>query len=97
MALVTASVTIGTTPTLICLSPVRGLDDVHWVEIVVAAAGSTVFLGGPNVTTADGRPVAPSATVEASWSATRGPGDPIYGVVASGSQAVRVFRSRQPV
>lgn len=97
MALHTGNVTVGTTPTLLSSSPRRGLDDVHWVEVIVPAAGSTVYVGGSDVTSSNGRPVAPSSSVEASWAATLGPEDHLYGVTASGTQAVRVLRSREPV
>lgn len=96
MAIKTPSVTVTTTATLIAAQPRTALDDVHWVEVVVPAGGSTVYLGGPDVTTGTGRPLAPSASAEASWAATLGGDDNLYGIVASGSQAVRVLRSRMP-
>lgn len=97
MALHTGNVTVGTTPTLLSNSPRRGLDDVHWVEVIVAANGSVVYVGGSDVTSSNGRPITPTATSEDSWSATLGPEDHLYAVTASGTQAVRVLRSREPV
>lgn len=93
----TAVVTVGAAPTLLANSPRRGLDDVHWVEIIVPAAGSTIYVGGSDVTSANGRPIAPTASAEDSWSATLGPEDHLYAVTAAGTQAVRVIRSREPV
>lgn len=93
----TEVITVGTTPTLLANSPRRGLDDVHWVEVVSDAGNDPVYLGGSDVTDADGSPVAPTGSVSARWSATLGPEDHLYGVASSGTVDVRVIRSREPV
>src|SRR5690348_119104 len=96
MPLKSEVITVADTATQLAESPRRGLDDVHWVEVVVPANGATVYIGGADVNTTNGRPLTPTSTAEASWSATLGPEDVLYGIVASSTQDVHVLRSRKP-
>lgn len=91
MSISSSSVTVGTTPTLISTGIRRSLHDTQWVDIANPSGGVTIYLGGPNVTTSNGRPVVAGA----SWSATLGPDDVLYACVSSGSQAINVIQSRQ--
>jgi hypothetical protein len=98
MAIKSRVLLIGSTPTLIYDPQCSVLDDTKWVEVIVLAGNTPVYLGGPNVTDSDGRPVAPSATVNASWSATLGPKDVLYGVTSIGDeQDILVLESRYGV
>jgi len=90
MAVKETLVTVTTTPTLLA-DPGLGRDhaDTVWFEVANGSA-ATVYLGGPNVTTTSGRPVVAGA----SWSATLGKGDALYGVVAAATADVNTFKSR---
>lgn len=76
---VSGTVTVGTTPTVIA-SPGDCL------TMLISNTGATVFLGGPNVTTATGLPVltTASATIPVTGDAQA----TLYGIVASTTTAV---------
>lgn len=77
------AVTVANTPTLIA-SGGTGISPDN-VVISVPAAGATVYLGDAAVTTAAGFPVAAEGVF--TWPMA---GESIYGIVASGTQAVNV-------
>lgn len=90
MAIVDTALVVGTTPTLVA-NPGLNLmaEDVRWVDVHNTSA-VTVYFGGPNVSTATGRPVAANAD----WSATLAQGDVLYAVVAAGTATINLLRSR---
>ena len=59
--------------------------------VLVPAAGATVFVGGSDVTSANGFPLTPtaSAPVSLEWDYVN---DAMFAIVASGTQAVNVLR-----
>ena len=81
-AFATAQVTVGTTPTLISAAR-DGTDDVTIVNF-----GTTqVFIGNANVTVSNGFPIPGVVGASLTIPATTA----IYGIVASGTQAVAVL------
>lgn len=88
MTVLAASVTVAATATLLS----SGTDDNaygHSVLLKVPTGGATVFLGGAGVTAAAGFPAAAGEP----YTFDLAPGDALYGIVASGSQAVNVLRT----
>ncbi len=77
------AVTVANTPTLIASGGARINPDE--VVILVPSAGVTVYLGDAAVTTSTGFPVAAGGVF--TWGLA---GESIYGIVASGTQAVNV-------
>ncbi len=87
MAVQAAQVTVGTTATLLSGTDT---DAVPGLSVAVQGpSGATVYLGGADVTTATGWPVAAGATFAVDLRA----GDALYAVVASGTVAVPVLRT----
>jgi hypothetical protein len=81
-AFATSQVTVGSTPTLI--SAARDGGD----SVTIENLGATqVFIGGPNVSTTTGFPIPGVAGASLTLGATTA----IYGIVASGTQAVAVL------
>lgn len=81
-------VSVGTTATLL-LAAGRGTVDVpQSVVLSVPSGGSTVYIGGENVTTASGFPVVAGATLSLDVI-----GEPVYGIVGASTQDVNVLRS----
>lgn len=91
MAIKSISLTVGATSTPLVVAPANGTWEgaTVWVEIYNPGT-STVYLGGATVDTTNGRPVVTGA----SWSFPLSHGDGLYGIVASGTQVVTVFRGR---
>lgn len=79
------AVTVGVTPTLLSSGGTSSIP--KSTAIQVPADGVNVFLGGPDVTTANGIALVPGAVFTIDLM-----GDEIHGVVATGTQAVRVMR-----
>lgn len=69
-------------------SPMPGVDKA--IHVSVAAAGQTVFFGGPGVTSANGYPVATGTT----FTFYVGPNDDLYAVVAATIQSINVLEMR---
>lgn len=90
MTVVATSVTVTTTATQLTGADAGGSHDPHGQSLMLQApaGGATIYLGGEGVTTATGFPVAAGEP----FTADLRPGDVLYGVVASGSQAVNVLR-----
>jgi hypothetical protein len=87
MAITAASVSVGTTAVL--LSAGEGDAQVgSSVAVAVPSGGSTVYLGDNTVTSAAGFPLAAGS----SFSVDLNQGESLYGVTASGTQAVNVLR-----
>jgi hypothetical protein len=57
------------------------------IAVAVPSAGTTIYVGGSDVTAANGFPIA--ATEKFSTGAD--PGEKLYGITASGTQSVNVF------
>lgn len=88
MAVVAASITVGTAATQLSSTT----DDSafgHGLLVKVPAGGQTVFLGGSGVTAAAGYPLAAGE----SFTADLTPGDALFAVVAATTQAVNVLRT----
>ena len=88
MTVLAASVTVATTATLLSSST----DDSaygHSLLVKVPAGGQTVFLGGSDVTSAAGYPLAAGE----SCAFDLGSGDVLYGIVAATTQALSVLRT----
>lgn len=91
MAIRSLSLTVTTTATPLIAAHNNGTSDGMnvWCE-VANNSGKTVYLGGADVTTSNGRAVADGQ----SWAFTLSTGDALYGVVASTTAAVIVIRGR---
>lgn len=90
MAIDASSVTVGTSPTR--LTSQSDADVNPWASslaVALPAGGSTVFVGGPAVTTSTGFPLAAGSSLALDLAV----GDEVYAVVASGTQTVNVLRS----
>ena len=90
MAISNSWVAVGTTPVLIVNPGQSAADGTTWVEIHNASANS-VYVGGSNVSSSNGRVVASGAT----WAAPLTISDAIYAASASGSNTVQVLINRQ--
>jgi len=86
MAISTAAVTVATTATL--LSPAD--PDGHTVSVRPAAgvSGDAIFVGGSDVSVDSGLPLGGGMSFDLEGGAE------LYGIVASGTAAVRVLRHR---
>lgn len=92
MAVASVSVTVATTATLLSGTDPgdsQGAANGQSVTVRVPSGGATVYLGGSNVSTSNGFPLAATE----SFSMDCLPGDALYGVVAASTQAVNVLRS----
>lgn len=88
MAVKSTAVTVGTTPTALPTTPLKGR-----IRVLVGNGGSVaVFVGDASVTTSTGVPVAAGATVPFEFGyAERTDDNVLYGVVATGTQDVEVL------
>lgn len=87
MAYLSRAVTVAATATL--LNTASPTDSVSGSSLAFYNNGSaTIYVGGSNVTTANGAPVPAS-----SWSPgfDVNPGESLYGIVASGTEEARVI------
>jgi hypothetical protein len=89
MAVVAASVTVATTATLLSASSETDHASGQSVMVKVPTGGATVYIGGSGVTSAAGFPVAAGEATAFDLS----PEDALYGITASGTQAVNVLRT----
>jgi len=80
-----ATVTIGTTPTLIA----TGLNGASWVYLHAPTGANTVYVGPSNVTTATGLEL-PKGALQIFWLAET---DRLYGIVASSTQPLMTMQS----
>jgi hypothetical protein len=87
MAVVSASVSVATTATRLD-SGDGDLVSGSTVLVTVPAGGATVYVGGADVTTANGFPLPAGASVSVDLNS----GDLLYGIVAASTQAVNVLR-----
>lgn len=87
MTIATAAVTVANTATALASAP-STVGPRRSVLVHVPEGGVTVYVGGADVTTANGIPVASGSTLE--LGKLDGAERP-YGIVASGTQAVRVL------
>ena len=83
MAFLSAAVSVGTSATEI-YTFVNETESLYLYN----AGSTTVFLGGPGVTTAAGTPLAASTGLAVDAL----PGEVVYGIVASGTESVRVLQ-----
>lgn len=60
------------------------------VSVLVSSPSATIYVGGPNVTAANGIPVA----TDASLSVDLAGGDDLYAVASAGTPTVRVMTTR---
>jgi hypothetical protein len=89
MAVQASVVTVLTTPTLIASGLGCTLQDRR--TVLLTGASAALFIGGTEVTTAAGFPMADAA---AQIALELGPGDSVFGIVATGSATVRVLVTR---
>lgn len=87
MPISTAAITVTTTATLLATG--RGGDDP--IEVIVKDASGTFYLGGADVTSSSGTAFTTTDVLTMSL----GPGDALYGITSTGTQTVRVFKTRQ--
>ena len=85
MSLASSNVTIGTTATLIA----TGIVGASYVYLHAPSGGNAVYVGGGNVTAANGLELAKGAVIQI-WLAEA---DKLYGVVASSTQPLMVLQS----
>ena len=85
MSVAAATVTIGTTPTLIA----TGLNGASWVYLHAPTGANTVYVGPSNVTTATGLEL-PKGALQIFWLAET---DRLYGIVASSTQPLMTMQS----
>jgi hypothetical protein len=90
VAVRSASVTVPATPGGILLAAASGDRDGVRVVVEVNTGGQSVFLGGSDVTTANGLQVASGAK---SHEIVLARGESLYGIVAGTTQVVRVFKT----
>lgn len=88
MSVQSASVSVGSTATALTAAESSGSDPVS-VAVAVPSGGVTVYVGGSDVTTGNGYPLAGGAAM----SIDLRQGERLYGIVASGTQSVNVLRS----
>ena len=82
MAITQSRVTVATTATLLASSERR-----LRVKIQNPVGGTTVQIGGPNVTTATGMDLVAGANFDFIVE----PNDPLYGIIAAATQAIQVL------
>lgn len=85
MSLGAATVTIGTTPTLIT----TGLNGASYVYLHAPTGGNTIFVGPAGVTTATGLEL-PKGSLQEFWLAET---DKLYGIVATSTQSLMTMQS----
>lgn len=90
MPIVSTRVTVTTSPTVLS-DPVYGSLADPIGAVVKNIGGSSVFLGGAGVTAAAGLELAPGESLNVDLMA----GDVLYGITASGTNAVAVMKFRQ--
>ena len=89
MALQASKVTITTAPTLIASGLGATAGDRR--TVLLTGATAALFIGGDGVTTAAGFPMADAA---AQIALELGPGDSVYGIVATGTAVINVLVTR---
>jgi len=89
MAIRSSVVTVLTTPTLIVSALSATVHDRR--IIILTGASASLFVGGEDVSVANGFPMAlPAAQVTLEL----GPGDSVFGIVAAGSATINVIATR---
>jgi hypothetical protein len=88
MTIQSAVVSVGTSATALSAAEGSGSDAVS-VAVSVPSGGATVYVGGSDVTTGNGYPVAAGQSVVLNAIA---PGERVYGIVAASTQNVNVLR-----
>lgn len=88
MAATSRAVSVGTTATRLDATADTSDDVRHQSSAIYNNGSATVFLGGADVTTANGFPLAAGTSMSISDLEL---GDELYGRVASGTVEVRVF------
>lgn len=86
MALASAQISVGTTATLIAPPALSGPTTTPADMLLKNKSGVDVFLGKANVTTANGFALGAGETFASA-------GEPLYGIVASGTATVHVLAS----
>lgn len=89
MAVKSSRVVVGTTATL--LNP-TGESDYYTGQSVMLQGATAFFIGGPDVTTANGFPVLAGVPLAVDLQRYNGTDEKIYGVVATGSVEVSVLQ-----
>lgn len=84
----TAAVTVGTAATRLDVAADADYDNTQILQVRVPSDGVRVYIGGSDVTTANGTFVEPGETTEIPLE----PGDQVFGRVASATQEVRVLQ-----
>lgn len=88
MAISTAQIPVGTAPVEFTMVPGDGFTGSS--VLIKAPANATLYIGGPDVTPANGFPVPPDSTISGDMQTS---GDQLYGVLASGTGTAYVLRS----
>lgn len=87
MAVTASAITVGTTATLL-----SGTDLGHRLSFAIRNTGTvTIYLGGPNVTTASGYPLDAGQSLGLDLRDQSGSAEEVYGIVSSGSSTARVL------
>lgn len=89
MPLSPASITVGTAATLLSTTDRAGTANGQAILVKVPAGGQVVYIGGANVTTTTGYPLAAGETLSLDIEGD----DVVYGIVAATTQAVNVLRT----
>lgn len=80
------AITVTTTATLLC----QGKGDIFPTGCLLSQASATIYVGGSDVTSATGFQVAAADTPSFDLRLN----DDLYGITASGTATVRVFKTR---
>jgi redox-sensitive bicupin YhaK (pirin superfamily) len=84
------TVTVGTTPTLVEVRADPASTQGWGMEVTVPSGGVTVYAGGSDVTTT-GTNVGRAIAAGSSFAFDLSPGERVYLIVATGTQAVTIF------
>ena len=87
MTIQSAEVTVATTATALHAAEEVGSDPISLVVNNIGA--STIYVGGSDVTTSNGYPIAAAGSLTID---RLSPGERLYGIVASGTVLARVLR-----
>lgn len=88
MPLSTSSVTVGVTATQLSVADRAGTANGQSVLVKVPAGGQTVYIGGADVMTTSGYPLAAGESLSLDVEGD----DVVFGIVAATTQAVNVLR-----
>lgn len=85
-------VTVTTTPTRLDFTPADSDNGMGQVSLLIRCPGTTVYLGGQDVTTGQGLELPAGEWYSEQADESTRPGDALYAVTATGTAAVHVLR-----